>query len=42
VPDLERLTFPIKLVLPFRLELTGRALRRRAIDRADACTARRI
>jgi DNA-3-methyladenine glycosylase II len=43
--DLERLTFQIKPVPPFRLDLTVQALRRRAInavDRWDGATYRRI
>ena len=43
-PDLERLTFQIKPVPPFRLDLTAQALRRRAInavDRWDGTTYRR-
>ena len=43
-PDLERLTFQIKPVPPFRLDLTVQALRRRAInavDRWDGMTFRR-
>lgn len=45
VPDLEGLTFQIKPVPPFRLDLTVQALRRRAInavDRWDGATYRRI
>jgi DNA-3-methyladenine glycosylase II len=45
VPDLERLTFQIKPVPPFRLDLTAQALRRRAlnaVDRWDGTTYRRI
>jgi DNA-3-methyladenine glycosylase II len=34
-PDLERLTFQIKPVPPFRLDLTVQALRRRAINAVD-------
>ena len=44
-PDLERLTFQIKPVPPFRLDLTVQALRRRAInavDRWDGTTYRRM
>jgi DNA-3-methyladenine glycosylase II len=44
-PDLERLTFQVKPVPPFRLDLTVQALRRRAInavDRWDGTTYRRI
>jgi DNA-3-methyladenine glycosylase II len=44
-PDRERLTFQIKPVPPFRLDLTVQALRRRAInavDRWDGTTYRRI
>ena len=43
-PDLEQLTFQIKPVPPFRLDLTVQALRRRAInavDRWDGTTFRR-
>jgi DNA-3-methyladenine glycosylase II len=44
-PDLERLTFQIKPVPPFRLDLTVQALRRRAhnaVDRWDGTTYRRM
>ena len=44
-PDLERLTFQVEPVPPFRLDLTVQALRRRAInavDRWDGTTYRRI
>ena len=44
-PDLERLTFQIEPVPPFRLDLTLQALRRRAInavDRWDGTTYRRV
>jgi len=44
-PDLERLTFQVKPVPPFRLDLTVQALRRRAInavDRWDGTTYRRM
>ena len=44
-PDLDRLTFQIKPVPPFRLDLTVQALRRRAInavDRWDGTTYRRM
>ena len=43
--DLERLTFQVKPVPPFRLDLTVQALRRRAInavDRWDGTTYRRM
>jgi DNA-3-methyladenine glycosylase II len=43
-PDLERLTFQIEPVPPFRLDLTAQALRRRAVnvvDRWDGATYRR-
>ena len=44
-PDLERLTFQVEPVPPFRLDLTVQALRRRAInavDRWDGTTYRRM
>jgi DNA-3-methyladenine glycosylase II len=44
-PEIERLTFQIKPVPPFRLDLTVQALRRRAInavDRWDGTTYRRV
>jgi DNA-3-methyladenine glycosylase II len=44
-PDLDRLTFEVEPVPPFRLDLTVQALRRRAInaiDRWDGTTWRRI
>jgi len=44
-PDLERLTFQVTPVPPFRLDLTVQALRRRtinAVDRWDGTTYRRM